>query len=441
MALDGSDYHALVVDDDPDVRRTLSRALRNLGFSCNTASDGEMARKDMIVHPPDLLVTDLRMPVRHGHRLVVETMERSSPPLVVVVTGLVEPAIAYDIIARGVLDVTLKPFDAGVCAAKWLAMLQHRKTLSATIASSAVPAAASPDPAGKSPAQSEDSVAEQLERTTIALRGQLKEITANFEETIGSLEKQHANLTAGFLGSIRLLTQLMRKFDGAESTHAARVERLAEGICESLRADRDMLRNVRLGSLLHDLGQFGMPDSVRVTPVSKMTARQRDAYRHYPEIGATLLSEVKGCEQVVDLVLAHAEHFDGNGFPKQLSGKGIPLGARIIRIADGIDTFLMEYEDEDAEEKLSAHLIAEREHQYDPEILDASFEFLLGFLKKVKTVECSTRELRVGDILEEDLLSPLGHIIARRGATVNATMKTYVERILGDTTIRVQRSD
>lgn len=441
MGLDGSGYHALIVDDDPDVRRTLSRALRNLNFGCETASDGEIARKAMVIKQPDLLVTDLRMPIRHGHRLVVEALERKPPPLIAVITGLVEPAIAYDIVARGVVDVTIKPFDAKVCAAKWLAMLQHRETLAAAISSG--PAEAKPadaSPPAPDATHSEDSVAAELEKTTAALRGQLKDITANFESTIANLEKKHANLTAGFLGSIRLLTQLMRKFDGAESTHAARVERLAEGICDSLKVDRDLLRNVRLGSLLHDLGQFGMPDSVRVTPVSKMNARQLEAYRHYPEIGATLLSEVQGCEHVVDLVMAHAEHFDGKGFPKQVSGKKIPLGARIIRLADGIDTFLMEYDGDAGEDSLSDHLIAERGAQYDPEILDASFEFLLGFLHQVKTVECSIHLLQVGDILDEDLLSPLGHIIARRGATVNTTMKSYVSRILGDTTIRVQRA-
>lgn len=439
MPLNAKGYHALVVDDEPDIRRTISRSLRAIGFTCETATDGENARKMMIVQQPDLLVTDLRMPVRHGHRLIVETMERKSPPLIAVVTGLVEPSIAYDLMSRGVADVTLKPFNSDVCAAKWLAMLRAREK--------AAKSDPRPVPAGETQEKganlTEDSLASQLEQTSTALREQLREITSHFEQTIDGLEKKQENLTAGFLGSIRLLTQLMRKFDGSESTHAARVERLSEGICERVEVSRDRLRNVRLASLLHDLGQFGMPDSVRVTAPAEMTARQFEAYRHYPEIGATLLSEVPGCEHVVDLVAAHAECFDGTGFPKQLAGEQIPLGARIIRLADGVDTLVMQLGKEkgELEEALTAHLISERGRKYDPVILDVSFEYLIGSLRQIKTVLCKVSVLQVGDILDEDLVSPQGHIIARRGAVVNNTMKTYVTRIMGDVKVRVQRAD
>ena len=435
MAIRGTGYHALVVDDEPEIRRLIARALRALGFSCDTAPDGESARKKLIIKKTDLLVTDLRMPIRHGHRLVVETLQRKSPPMIVVLTGLVEPAIASDIMSRGVADLVLKPCDADVCAAKWLAMLKFREGAGLAGENQAESGSAA------SPRGGEDSVAVQLEETSRKLRAQLREITSSFEDTITDLEKKHENLTAGFLGSIRLLTQLMRQFDGAESTHAARVERLAEGICERLSVSRDLLRNVRLASLLHDLGQFGMPDSVRVTPPSDMTPRQREAYRRYPEIGATLLSEVQGCENVVDLVIAHTESFDGTGFPKQLAGSDIPLGARIIRLADGVDTFLMYCKEKNAESPLMKHLLEERGRMYDPELLDASIEFFVEFLKQARSVRCTVSALHLGDILEEDLLSPQGHIIARRGAEVNNTMKVYVKRILGDVMIRVQRPE
>lgn len=436
MAIRGSGYHALVVDDEPEIRRLISRALRSLGFTCDTAPDGESARKKLIIKKTDLLVTDLRMPVRHGHRLVVETLQRKSPPMIVVLTGLVEPAIASDIMLRGVADLVLKPCDPDVCAAKWLAMLRYREQLAAVAHGDAPESAAA-----LGAATAEDSIATQLEATSKRLRAQLHEITSSFEETIQDLEKKHENLTAGFLGSIRLLTQLMRQFDGAESTHAARVERLAEGICERVAVSRDLLRNVRLASLLHDLGQFGMPDSVRITAPADMTPAQRDAYRRYPEIGATLLSEVQGCEHVVDLVIAHTENFDGSGFPKQLAGQNIPLGARIVRLADGIDTFLMYCGEKDVEAPLMAHLLEERGRTYDPELLDASVEFFVTFLKKIRSVRCTVSALQIGDILEEDLVSPQGHFIARRGATVNNTMKTYVKRIMGNATIRVQRPE
>ena len=58
-------FDALVVDDDPEVRRSLSSALKAVGIRCDTAADGEHARQMMVTQSPDLLVTDLRMPIHH----------------------------------------------------------------------------------------------------------------------------------------------------------------------------------------------------------------------------------------------------------------------------------------------------------------------------------------------------------------------------------------
>jgi response regulator RpfG family c-di-GMP phosphodiesterase len=435
-------FEALIVDDDPDVRRTLSSALKAVGFRCDTAADGEHARQMLVVQNPDLLVTDLRMPILHGHRLVVDVFGRKNPPMVVVVTGLVEPAIASDLMLRGVADLVLKPFDAAVCAAKWLAMLRYRERIGTSISGRPELAdVAAPSTPIQDDPSTHETVTSQIALATDTLRQQLKQITTSFEETIQNLETKHENLTAGFLGSVRLLTQLMRQFDGAESTHAARVERLAEGISDRAKSSRDELRNIRLASLLHDLGMFGMPDSVRVTSPDAMNPVQLDAYRRYPEIGATLLSEVPGCASAVGLILAHAENFDGTGFPRGLRGRDIPIGARIIRLADGVDSFGMYHKGPNLDDRLATHLLEQRGIIYDPELVDASFEFLMDSLILAKLSSCTTSELEIGDVLDEDLLSPQGHIVARRGGVVNETMKKYVKRIMGEVTIRIRRSE
>lgn len=441
MAPKESHYRALIVDDDPEIRRTLSSALRVVGFECETASDGEHARQMMVVQNHDLLVTDLRMPVRHGHRLVVDVFERKSPPMVVVITGLVEPAIASDLVLRGVADLVLKPFDAPVYAAKWLAMIRYRERVGTDISGHPELEGKVGDGDGEAgDGSSHQALTTQIAAATDTLRHQLREITNSFEDTIQNLERKQENLTAGFLGSVRLLTQLMRQFDGAESTHAARVERLAEGISERADAGSELLRNIRLAALLHDLGMFGMPDSVRVTSPDVMTESQLEAYRRYPEVGATLLSEVPGCAAAVGLIMAHAECFDGSGFPKGLRGRKIPLGARILRLADGIDSFMTYNKGSNMDERLGAHLLESRGILYDPDLVDASFEFVMGSLIQANQVFCTARELEIGDVLDDDLVSPQGHIVARRGATVNETMRNYVKRLMGEKAIRVRRT-
>jgi DNA-binding response OmpR family regulator len=74
----------------------------------------------------DVIVTDLRMPEMNGHTLVVELLKREHRPAVVVLTGVTEPRLAKDLIARGVDDIVFKPVDQGVLAAKVQALVARR---------------------------------------------------------------------------------------------------------------------------------------------------------------------------------------------------------------------------------------------------------------------------------------------------------------------------
>jgi DNA-binding response OmpR family regulator len=111
--------HALVVDDEPAVRRLTVRALQRYSFICDEAEDGEQATEFLAHRKYHVLVTDLRMPKRNGHALAVELIGRGvDRPVIVVLTGVLEPKLATDLIARGVDDITFKPVDFNVFGAK-----------------------------------------------------------------------------------------------------------------------------------------------------------------------------------------------------------------------------------------------------------------------------------------------------------------------------------
>jgi DNA-binding response OmpR family regulator len=111
-------YHALVVDDEPLVRRLTCRALGDEGFHCTEAEDGNAALKALALRPFDVVVTDLRMPNKHGHALAVELLDMEHHPQIVVLTGCIEPRLATDLLNRGVADVLFKPIDSAVLAVK-----------------------------------------------------------------------------------------------------------------------------------------------------------------------------------------------------------------------------------------------------------------------------------------------------------------------------------
>lgn len=117
--------NVLVVDDEPQVRALTVRALATAGVVCEQAEDGESAFRKLCTKAYDGLITDLRMPRRHGHALCKDAMTLPEPPRMMVVTALADPRLVRDLMGRGVYDVVQKPVQYDVLAAKVLTMLER----------------------------------------------------------------------------------------------------------------------------------------------------------------------------------------------------------------------------------------------------------------------------------------------------------------------------
>lgn len=116
----------LVVDDEPIARGMAAYALQQAGFQCDVATDGAQARESARSETYDAVVTDLCMPNQNGHALSINLLERSPRPVIVILTGVTEPKIVKDLVARGVDDVLFKPVDYGLLAATVRVLVKQR---------------------------------------------------------------------------------------------------------------------------------------------------------------------------------------------------------------------------------------------------------------------------------------------------------------------------
>ncbi|MDA1230124.1 MAG: response regulator [Planctomycetota bacterium] len=130
----------LVVDDEAPLRRLMQRTFERRGHHCDTAADGDIAMKLIRLNQYDVVVTDLRMPNRHGHSLCLEILQQRDHPRIMVVTGVVEPKLARDLKARGVNEVFLKPIAPEELAGKAEALGRaHNRDESCSEAAAACP--------------------------------------------------------------------------------------------------------------------------------------------------------------------------------------------------------------------------------------------------------------------------------------------------------------
>jgi DNA-binding response OmpR family regulator len=120
-------YSVLIVDDDDVARKMISFAMEKENFLSTRAADGAEALEMLKMRDFDLVITDLIMPNTHGHALAIHLLSQRERPMVVIHTSVVEPAMAKDLMNRGVDDIVFKPTDYGAFAAKMRSWVLRRR--------------------------------------------------------------------------------------------------------------------------------------------------------------------------------------------------------------------------------------------------------------------------------------------------------------------------
>ena len=127
--------------------------------------------------------------------------------------------------------------------------------------------------------------------------------------------------------------------DAYTAAHSRRVRRLALAIGEELSLAGDELRALGEAALLHDIGKLAIPDSILLKPGS-LTEEEWELMRTHSTEGARMVESVGFVEGAVPAIRHHHERFDGTGYPDGLAGEDIPLAARIVHLADALDSML-----------------------------------------------------------------------------------------------------
>lgn len=173
-----------------------------------------------------------------------------------------------------------------------------------------------------------------------------------------------------------LLAALQAK-DPYTYEHSLQVADLAAAFARELRLPVREAQAVHVAALLHDIGKMGIPDAVLKKP-GRLTAEEYSVMRRHSQIGASILGPIRFLEGHAVLVLHHHEWYDGRGYPVGLAGEAIPLGARIIHVADAIDAMRSprDYKPACDRDHVRAELRQGRGRQFDPAVADVAIAWL-----------------------------------------------------------------
>ena len=152
--------------------------------------------------------------------------------------------------------------------------------------------------------------------------------------------------------------------------HSNKVSSYAVLIAEAIGLKSPEIEEVRLGGMLHDVGKVGIVESI-LNKNGPLNPDEWEAMKRHVQYGAKLLEPLRGTERIREMVAHHHEFFDGSGYPNGLAGSQIPLGARIIAIADAYDTITSErtYKKARTPEEAFQELDRCGNAQFDPELV------------------------------------------------------------------------
>lgn len=148
--------------------------------------------------------------------------------------------------------------------------------------------------------------------------------------------EMYKRLEETFWSTIRSLAEAIDAKDSYTRGHSDRVADYAEGLARRLKVEDDMLNAVRCAGYLHDTGKIGIPDAILLKP-GKLTEDEYTQIMNHPILSHKIIEPVEFPYDVKPLVRHHHERMDGSGYPDGLMGDDIPLGARIIGIADAFE--------------------------------------------------------------------------------------------------------
>lgn len=150
------------------------------------------------------------------------------------------------------------------------------------------------------------------------------------------LERRRREAQSTFVQTLAIMADVIDLRDPYTAGHSKRVAIYSRQLAVAIKLPVREVEVVENGALLHDIGKIGIPDAVLFKPAG-LNPDERRVISAHPVIGARLLGGISAMGDIVPCVLHHHEKLDGTGYPDHLAGEEIPLGARIIAVADTFD--------------------------------------------------------------------------------------------------------
>ena len=284
----------LIVDDEAPIRRLIIQKLSREGYQCREADTAEQISNILETDPIALVILDIKMPGKSGIELLPEIKAGYPDTAVIMATAVNDVSVAVQCLKQGADDYLCKPFNLEeVCL----------------------------------------SIQRALEKRRLQL--EIREYQQYLE---GKIEEQTGEIRKLFLGAIEALVSALEAKDRYTGGHSRRVTEIALALGNELGLSTQDMEDLRWGSLLHDIGKIAVDQVIQNKP-GKLTHEEYEHIMTHVHVGAEIVRPVVS-EKITGMIEHHHDHYDGSGLHQVIAGTDIPMGARILAVADAFDAMI-----------------------------------------------------------------------------------------------------
>lgn len=198
-------------------------------------------------------------------------------------------------------------------------------------------------------------------------------------ELFNSLMRSNIQLSRAYESTIEGWSHALDLRDKETEGHTLRVTEMTLNLATmfGLAIGDDQLNHIRRGSLLHDIGKMGIPDTILLKP-GPLTDEEWQVMRKHPDYAYEMLSSIEYLRPALDIPYCHHEKWDGSGYPRGLKGEEIPFSARLFAVVDVWDALRSDrpYRKGWSEAKAREYILEQRGIHFDPAVVDTFMRML-----------------------------------------------------------------
>ena len=347
----------LVVDDEDAIRDVVTSMLGSAGYKCQQAGSGKEALAILDSGGQfELILSDLMMAELDGIGLLERTKERYPDMPVVMVTAVHDISVALAAIRNGAYDYLLKPFEREQLLATARRALENRRLKLENRAYQT----------------KLEGLVEERTRELHQANRDLTEANLTLKQVNYDLQRLNAELERSYDITLEALGDALDLRDAETEGHSRRVTAYTIAIARAMgiAADSPEMRTIARGAFLHDIGKMAIPDNILLKP-AKLEPQEIKTMQEHCFHGYQIVKKIPYLQEPAEIVYAHQERYDGTGYPRNLKGKDIPLGARIFAIADTLDAMTSDrpYRRAQSFEAARKEIQDWSGRQFDPEVV------------------------------------------------------------------------